>query len=132
MRLNIDDINAFKTPLAKWLGNEYKVDIERLTLYIKDIFYFDAEMYYKGLKIHIDAKAKLYSEHGDLIIEILEGQAKNKYLVFNLIDFITPLVKESSFFRIEENKMIFSFDEMHLPLIFKQIRIVDEEIFIDF
>ena len=44
MRLNIDDINAFKTPLAKWLGNEYKVDIERLTLYIKDIFYFDAEM----------------------------------------------------------------------------------------
>lgn len=132
MRLNIEDMNAFKTPIVKWLGNEYKVDIERVTLYIKEILYFDVEMYYKGLKIHIDAKAKLYSENGDLIVEILEGQAKNKYLVFNLIDFIKPLVKENHFFRIEENKLIFCFDDLHLPLIFKQIRIVDEEIFIDF
>lgn len=131
MKLNKEDLNVFKTPLIGWLKNEYKIDIEKLTLQLKEFLYIDMDMYYKGLKIHIDATSKIYSEHGSVVIEILEGQAKNKYLVFQLIDFMKPLIKETSYFRMDINKLIFSFDGLRLPINIQEVKIVDEEILID-
>lgn len=132
MRLNIEDINAFKSPLIKWISQEYKVDVENIVIYIKDIVYLDAKIIYKGLTVKIDAKLNIYSRNGDLVLEVLEGNAKNKFLNFDLIDFIKPLFKQNSFFRIEENKLYFSFVELNLPISFRQIEILDEEIKIDF
>lgn len=131
MRLNVQDVEAIKPILIKYLNETFKIDIEHLTLFIKEDIFIEATLYYKGLKIQADAKIRPACLHGDLILDVLEGKARNKYLVFDLVDFLKPFVGENSVFRITGQKMIFCFDEFHLPIPLKQVSVMDDEIMIE-
>lgn len=131
MVIDANDVSKLVNVFKNQINVKYGCKIIEFKMNIHQHIYLEVVLVYKGIEMKLNGEFQLSAQGNDVVIDVISGKVKSKWLKSDLMTFINTLFKSNYWVEINDSNIVLMLDLFDYHLEIKNICIINDKIYIE-